>query len=360
MHQEETKRIIVVGAGIVGACLAYHLARRGAQVTVVEADGIASGVTGRSFAWINTSFNGADPIASLRGAAIDAYRHLETQLPALTVRWTGALSYGQDAGQPLSAGANRPCAGRVSRSRIGELEPHLRNPPSHAFYAPEQGALDAVEATHALIAGARAHGATILTHTPVLGLVVQGAQVTGIDTAIGAIDADMVVLAAGTGIAKLTERFNVPVPILASPAILIRYGSRPGLVRTIVSGPAMEVRQSADGTLLAAEDYLGDGVENQPAALALRTAAAIRNELDGVGALAPAWAGVGMRPIPADGIPIVGHHPTAAGLYLCAMHPGVTLAAIVGSLASAEILDGQAAPALGPCRPARFLTARKA
>ncbi|BCQ62888.1 hypothetical protein PBOI14_46380 [Pseudomonas sp. Boi14] len=45
--------VIVVGAGIVGAAIAYHLARQGAQVTVLEQDSPGSGVTRHSFAWIN-------------------------------------------------------------------------------------------------------------------------------------------------------------------------------------------------------------------------------------------------------------------------------------------------------------------
>jgi glycine/D-amino acid oxidase-like deaminating enzyme len=44
------KRVVVIGAGIVGASVAYHLAGKGAQVAVIEAGEIASGVTGRSFA----------------------------------------------------------------------------------------------------------------------------------------------------------------------------------------------------------------------------------------------------------------------------------------------------------------------
>ncbi len=66
-------------------------------------------------------------------------------------------------------------------------------------YASEEGALDAVAATYALIVGAKAYGAQILTQTRVLGFVTQSATVTGVKTTIGIIDADIVVLAAGTG-----------------------------------------------------------------------------------------------------------------------------------------------------------------
>lgn len=81
MTSEQPRHIIVIGAGIVGASLAYHLAARGARVSVVEAGDIASGVTATSFAWINTSCAGPDPIADLRGGAIAAYRRLEAQVP---------------------------------------------------------------------------------------------------------------------------------------------------------------------------------------------------------------------------------------------------------------------------------------
>ncbi|MGK5064934.1 FAD-dependent oxidoreductase [Janthinobacterium sp. LB3P112] len=117
----------------------------------------------------------------------------------------------------------------------------------------------------------------------------------------------------------------------------------------------MEVRQAEDGTMLAAEDYVDDAPENQPAAMAQRTAGAIRNELKGTEAIAPAFAGIGLRPMPFDGVPIIGYLAQVEGVYVCAMHPGVVLAAIVGQLASEEIVDGQPASALEACRPARFL-----
>lgn len=344
MHQG--MRIVVIGAGIVGASLAYHLAGKGANVTVVEAGEVASGVTATSFAWLNTTHDAPDPIAALRSAAIDAYHRLEHELPAVEIRWTGALCYGAD----IQPGADS----RITRQRIQALEPRLRNPPEQAQFKAEEGALDAVHTTHALMEGAQAHGATLLTHTQVLGFRMHGSQVTGVETSLGVIDVDVVVLAAGTGIPALTKLLGMPLPIEASPAIFIRYNAPPGIVRTLISNPAMEVRESAEGIWLAAEDYLGDAPENQAAAIARRTAQAIAGELEGVTFIEPQLACVGLRPIPADGIPIIGQLPGISGVYVCAMHPGVTLAAIVGSLASEEIMEDRVCPALAPCRPERF------
>jgi len=109
--------------------------------------------------------------------------------------------------------------------------------------------------------------------------------------------------------------------------------------------------------LLAAEDYLDDTMENQPAAIALRTARTIQDELHGVVSIHPERACIGLRPMPADGIPIIGYLPNVGGVYVCAMHPGITLAAIAGRLASEEIIDDKTSSALCPCRPTRFVQA---
>ncbi|KAB8061184.1 FAD-dependent oxidoreductase [Janthinobacterium sp. FT14W] len=349
MKRKTPQHIIVIGAGIVGAALAYHLASKGAKVTVVEAGGIACGVTGTSFAWLNASCAGIDPIAALRGGAIAAWRRLETQVPGLAVRWHGALSYGTQDGRVS------PSCMVIERPRIAQLEPRLKQPPEQALYEAEQGAIDAVAATHALLAAAQALGATVRTHTPVRGFAVLEAKVAGVETAAGVIEADTVVLAAGTGTAALAAQLGASLPIHASPAIFLRYQAPPGLVRGIISSHAMEVRQAEDGTMLAAEDYVDDAPENQPAAMAQRTAIAIRSELEGADAIAPEFSCVGLRPMPADGVPVIGCLPQVEGAYVCAMHPGVVLAGIVGQLASGEIVDGQPASALEACRPARFL-----
>ena len=51
------EQVVIVGGGILGASLAYHLSRRGAQITVLEKEAPAAGATSRSFAWINADFS---------------------------------------------------------------------------------------------------------------------------------------------------------------------------------------------------------------------------------------------------------------------------------------------------------------
>jgi glycine/D-amino acid oxidase-like deaminating enzyme len=63
---------------------------------------------------------------------------------------------------------------------------------------------------------------------------------------------------------------------------------------------------------------------------------------------------IATRPIPADGLPVVGRPNGKEGLYVAVMHSGVTLAPIIGRMAAEEILDGVTFEALAPYRPGRF------
>ena len=72
--------VIVVGAGIVGASLAYHLAAAGARVTLIDEALPASGATSRSFAWINVVHGVAADYARLRNLAIGDYHRLQEEL----------------------------------------------------------------------------------------------------------------------------------------------------------------------------------------------------------------------------------------------------------------------------------------
>ena len=64
--------------------------------------------------------------------------------------------------------------------------------------------------------------------------------------------------------------------------------------------------------------------------------------------------GVGWRPLPRDGLPVVGHPQRTQGIYIAAMHSGVTLAPIIGRLSAMEILDGVRIDLLSDFRIERF------
>ena len=84
--------LVVVGAGIVGASIAYHAARAGARVTLLDAGRPGAGVTAASFAWIGASGVRSGPAVEQRASALEEYHRLEAELPGLPVTWSGSLS----------------------------------------------------------------------------------------------------------------------------------------------------------------------------------------------------------------------------------------------------------------------------
>lgn len=335
----EPKTVIVVGAGIVGASVAYHVARAGADVTLVDAGDVATGVTASSFAWIGVSGFRSGPAAALRRTATDEYRRLADELPGLPVTWCGSLSWtGADDGPAAGPGQEIVDAGTVTR-----LEPTVRRPPEWAIWAPDDGAVDAIGVAERLVEGARAHGAEVRLGTPVTAILCGGeGRVVGVETAAGRLAADAVVLAAGVGTAALAAPLGIRVPVAPSPSPLFRFRAPEGLVRTVVNTPDFDLRQVGHDRLIAAAD--------SPE----RTLAAIRSTFRGAEGVELRRAEVGARPMPVDGEPIIGPVAQVPGLYVTVMHSAVTLAAAVGRVVAGELLDGVPEPLLSGCRLDRF------
>jgi glycine/D-amino acid oxidase-like deaminating enzyme len=209
-----SKDLVVVGAGIVGASVAYHAARAGAVVTLIDAGRPGAGVTADSFAWIGASRIRTGPGAGLRASATEEYRRLEAELAGLPVTWSGSLSWGPEAGTP-EAGPGQEI---VDAATVVTLEPALRQPPEWAVWAPDDGAVDPVGVTERLVAGARAHGARVHPDTPVTAVRRDAAgRVVGVETAAGPLSAATVVLAAGVATAALGAPLGIRIPVDPSP-----------------------------------------------------------------------------------------------------------------------------------------------
>ena len=334
-----SRDLVVVGAGIVGASVAYYAARAGAVVTLVDVGRPGAGVTADSFAWIGASGVRTGPAAGLRATATEEYRRLEAELPGLPVTWSGSLSWGAEDGAP-EAGPGQEI---VDAATVATLEPTLRQPPEWAVWAPGDGAVDPVGVTERLVAGARAYGARVHPDTPVTAVRRDAAgRVVGVETAAGPLAGATVVLAAGVATAALGAPLGIRVPVDPSPATLFRLRAPAGLVRTVVNTRDFDLRQVAPDRLLAAAD--------SPE----RTLAAVRSTFRGAANVELLSTRVGVRPMPADGEPIVGPVAEVPGLYLAVMHSAVTLAPAVGRLVARELVDGTVEPALAGCRLDRF------
>ncbi|MEV7192201.1 FAD-binding oxidoreductase [Streptomyces sp. NPDC093510] len=340
--------VVVVGAGIVGSSVAYHLARRGVPVTLLEqGPAPATGATGSSFAWIGSSGRhwpgGAQ---DLREYVLADYRRLENELPHVTVRRTGSLSW---ADTPAQGSRPGPGQFRVERSDIAALEPNLRHPPDQAVHTPSDAGVDPTALTHALVAAAAAHGATVLHNTAVTSLQMTNGRAQGVRTSTGLHAAATVVLTAGTDVPKLCEPLTADLAIAASPATLAWVTAPPGLVRTIVARPDFEVREVRDGDLLMVVPH-GEGT-----AAALEQAA--QNALHHLKA---AFQGseqcrllgyrTGQRPMPAHG-PVIGYATHDRSVYVAVMHSAISLAPTAGRLVAEELLTGRPTPELRHCRP---------
>ena len=347
------RQVVVVGAGIVGASVAYHLARRGAGVILLDKGRPAGECTGKSFGWIGPAY----PSSFLGGQPIEDYRRLEQELHGcLPIKWSGLLAWWEYPAETERFAKERASAGHdvrlVERAEVQRLEPNLTSPPELAVFASGAGAAEPAAATRVLVQAAREYGARVRLDSGPVRLMVRDSRINGVRVGEDVMEADTVVVAAGVGTNLLLEAVGLSLPIEASPALIVRLRTPGALVNTVVASQAREFRQVSANLMLSPETDLTDG----PQAASERALAQVKQMLNGAVTVRIDSAEVGLRPIPEDGLPIVGFAPQIEGLYLTVMHSGVYLAPVMGRLAAAEILDDLEVSALYAYRPGRFLT----
>jgi glycine/D-amino acid oxidase-like deaminating enzyme len=353
----DTRRhVIVIGAGIVGASLAWHLGRAGSRVTVVEAEREPGGLATRaSFSWINAAAGNPEAYFRLRMAAIAGWRRLAAEVAGLGVRFPGGLAW--DLPRPELEAYCAAHAGwgyrirLVERDEIARLEPNIATPPDCAVFAEDEGMVEAPGAARALMA---ASGADVLGLEQVDAIRLDGGRVAGIAGSVN-LDADAVVVAAGVASPDLLSTAGVDFQ-LDSPAGLLMY-TRPHrrLIERLLVAERLHVRQAADGRFFAGTDFLGTFDAERPEETVMDLMAGISGLLRGTQGLEPEGFTIGERPTPRDGFPALGAVPGIAGLYVAVTHSGVTLAPAVGEFLAREIETGEVDPLIAPYRFSRFL-----
>ena len=369
-------RIVVVGAGIVGASIAYHLSRRkDVAVTVLERDELCAGASGHSFAWLN-SF-GKDPVSyhHFNRRSMDIWDRFARRLGMdLDLHWGGELRW---ESTPERAGALQQRIKQlqawgypiriISSDELRELEPGLSpGPVTTASFSEIDGRVDPLKVIEACLQRACESGTVVHTQTPVTELCLDGeGKIEAVNTPSGEISCDVVVLANGTAVTELAATAGVHIPQQYSPGVVIRTDPQPPILHnvSVLHLPPIDkdrheihLRQSADGTLAigqGSQESVDQDDSQEHADALLSRAVHYLPALAGARAIPTP---VGYRPMPIDELPVLGFCNAAPNLYIALMHSGVTLAPLVGELGTIEIVDGVHVEMLAPYRPERFIS----
>jgi glycine/D-amino acid oxidase-like deaminating enzyme len=364
--------IVVVGGGVVGASVAYRVAQAGAAVTLLDAGRLAGGTSAATFAWINS--NDKTPLEYHRLNAAGMVEHTRLRQEFGTAPWLhvdGNVEWGGDS--PANAALRRKVerlqgwgydAELLPVGALRDIEPELLpedGVTEFAFY-PREGYVDVPVLVGALARAAETLGAKVRPGCRVAGFAVERGHVRGVVTARGEhIDADLVVNCAGRWAGHVAALGGVDVPLAPTCGLLAISFPSPVALRSIMHSHAVNLRPDGAGRIMMrAGEFDATVREDTPLvplpAACHRILERARRVLPGLAGTALEAARVGVRPIPSDGLPLVGPLPGAAGAYIVCTHSGVTLGPLLGRLVADEVVRGFVDPRLRPFRPERLVS----
>jgi 4-methylaminobutanoate oxidase (formaldehyde-forming) len=219
-------RVVVIGGGVIGTSVAYHLAHMGVRdVVLLERDKVTSGTTWHAAGLMVTFGSTSETSTEMRKYTRDLYARLEAETGQATgLKQVGFIEVAGDLDRleeyrRVSA-FNRYCGvdvQEISPAEIKQLFPLAKVDDLHAgFYVKDDGRVDPVDVTMALAKGAKMQGATILEGVSALGVVTKNGAVAGVDTPYGTIACETVVNCAGMWARQLGAKNGVNIPLQAA------------------------------------------------------------------------------------------------------------------------------------------------
>jgi len=360
------RHVAVCGAGVIGAAVAYYLARRGIAVTVVERSGVACAASGKSGGFIALDWCDGSPLGPLARRSFALHAELARELGTdygyrrVDTFMLRASERGAPAGRHRVEGPPWLDGAAVVTAMLG-------SPDSTAQVQPARF-------TAALMAGAEACGAR-LRRGIVSDVVVDAGAARGIAVDGEVLEADAIVLAMGPWTGRLARRVGLPAvhglkgysvtldaPDVPAQALFVDYRTAEGrhLEPEIVPRPDGQVYVCGMADPAPLPDSPDDVTVSDAACATLAQAA---GRVSSVLARAPILRSQACyRPVTDDGLPLIGRVAGLAGAYVATGHGpwGMLNAPATGQALAELIADGAASSLdLTPFDPARLPAARR-
>jgi glycine cleavage system aminomethyltransferase T/glycine/D-amino acid oxidase-like deaminating enzyme len=225
-HLPERARVVIIGGGVIGCSVAYHLAQMGwSDVVLLERNRLTSGTTWHAAGLIVTFGSLSETSTEMRKYTRDLYRRLESETGLATgFMPVGFIELATESDRLEEyrrvAAFNRSCGvdvHEVSATEVAEMFPLARTDDVLAgFYTEGDGRANPVDVTMSLAAGARMRGVSILENVSATGIVERGGAVTGVETSQGVIETEYVANCAGMWARQSGAKAGVNIPLQAA------------------------------------------------------------------------------------------------------------------------------------------------
>lgn len=272
---QKTADVIIIGGGIHGASLAFHLAQRGLKALVLEKKFLTSGATGRSSGLVRMHYD-LEPESRLAWASFQYFRNWKEMVGGDCGFTRTGFLYFTHPEYVESLRANVAMHQRIGiPSLLVEAADVKRLAPAFATddfefaaYEPESGYADPSASTNTFIEIARQRGAQLVQDCTVTDILVSAGRVSGVKTTQGDFSAPLVINAAGAwaaGVARLVG-LDIPVDTWRHDTMFIKRpaGMAPSHPTAIDDANSMYFRPESGGlTLVGLEDQnpLGESPE---------------------------------------------------------------------------------------------------
>ncbi len=374
---DQTADVVVIGGGAAGCAAAYYLAANGVKATIIEREGVASHASGYNAGGLNPleGHGWPDPLMPMALQSFALHKELWAALPAETgIDYNGRIMSIlkvaldpedlDDLRATLETFNSAPEPGFsaewLEREDVLALEPRITPEVIAGIRAVGNGALDGLEFTQALAAGAEKLGATVVAGSAV-GFRLGNGKVEAVVTNDGEISCGAVLIAAGPWCRTAEQWLDIAIPVDPLKGQIIRVRpDGPGLDYELIGGGS-SMYAKPDGLIWcgATEEEVGfdlsltDEARNDIMRRATRLMPALSSAEQVLHTAC-------LRPVTPDWLPIVGQAPGWDNVYICAggQKKGILLGPAMGKGIAEIVASGNTRISLEGCDPGRFGSAQ--